>query len=68
MDDLRYRWADYLYQQQRIKLWIPIIIGARIIAVDNGLCFRAILGVADRKNGAVFFKLKHYRDRQTVSQ
>jgi hypothetical protein len=34
LDDIRYGWADYLYQQQRIKLWVPIIIGAGIIAAD----------------------------------
>lgn len=34
LDDIRYGWADYLYQQQRIKLWTPIIIAAGIVAAD----------------------------------
>jgi uncharacterized protein YraI len=34
LDDIRYGWADYLYQQQRIRFWTPIVIAAGIAAVD----------------------------------
>lgn len=34
VDDVRYGWADYLYQQQRIKLWTPIVIAAGVVAAD----------------------------------
>lgn len=31
-DDVQYGWADYLYQQQRIRTWTPIVIAAGIAA------------------------------------
>lgn len=34
LDDIRYGWADYLYQQQRIRFWTPIVIAAGIAAAD----------------------------------
>lgn len=34
LDDIRYGWADYLYQQQRIRLWTPIVIAAGITLAD----------------------------------
>jgi uncharacterized protein YgiM (DUF1202 family) len=34
LDDIRYGWADYLYQQQRIKFWTPIVIAAGITLAD----------------------------------
>lgn len=34
LDDIRYGWADYLYQQQRIRFWTPLVIAAGIAAVD----------------------------------
>ncbi|HEV7403882.1 MAG TPA: hypothetical protein VGO11_13175 [Chthoniobacteraceae bacterium] len=37
VDDIRYGWADYLYQQQRIKMWTPIVLAAGVLAVDSML-------------------------------
>lgn len=34
LDDIRYGWADYLCQQQRIKFWTPIVIAAGITLAD----------------------------------
>lgn len=34
LDDIRYGWADYLYQQQRIRFWTPIVIAAGITLAD----------------------------------
>lgn len=34
LDDIRYGWADYLYQQRRIRFWTPIVIAAGITLAD----------------------------------
>jgi hypothetical protein len=34
VDDIRHGWADYLYQQQRIRFWTPIVIAAGISLAD----------------------------------